>query len=100
MATFYDFCVENTWIFSVTLFAAETLVGSGFHLDDLTMGNVPELFHPLLNSLFHLAYLWVLTLGFSIFGRFAFRRFKDKYGGGQHFPEGDIEAGDLGGRSE
>jgi len=93
MPAFFNFCVENGWLLTVTMFVAETLVGAEFHLQDLPMKSVPKIFRPLLNSLFHLTYLWGLTWLFSFVGRIVSFRLRAKFGRGPHMGDRDIKAG-------
>ena len=63
---------------AITSFAAGTGLGSGFHLGDLPMTKVPEMVKPLLNTFFHLSYVWVLVFIVAGIVRCVIQRMKEK----------------------
>ena len=57
----FKFCVQNNWVVAISLFAERIRLGSRFYLCDLPMNMVVEMVKLLLNTFFHLSYVWVLV---------------------------------------
>ena len=59
--------------------AAGTLVGSGFHLADLTMHRLPDVVKPFFNAVYHFSYLFAASLALGWGWRWGFERLRRKY---------------------